>query len=406
MAVRTAELNESSKFSDDEWIATLRGLSTPALVFDETQLSRTLEVIHTLGSETSCQVLYALKACSLFGVLDFVVDYVDGFACSSLFESTLARSLVTNCQTVHFTSPGLRAEEVREIGETCDYVSLNSIGQWTRSRAALVHSSNCGIRVNPEISFACDERYNPCRKHSRLGVPMDKLMEATTARGGLLRGIRGVHIHNNCDSMNLGELLATVNHLESHLAPLLDKVDWINLGGGYLLCEADNRQAFRDAVRKLQSKYGLKVFIEPGAGIVRRSGYLIARVLDLFQRGTKQVGVLDTSVNHVPEVFEFQFQPDVIGHSEGAPHEYILTGSSCLAGDVFGEYAFDQPLEVGSRVVFSDAGAYTLVKAHMFNGINLPTIYALKENGELEMKKRFTYEDFANRCGVEPNVFV
>ena len=45
----------------------------------------------------------------------------------------------------------------------------------------------------------------------------------------------------------------------------------------------------------------------------------------------------------MPEVFEYSFEPDVAGHSDDAPHSYILAGASCLAGDVFGEYSFYEP---------------------------------------------------------------
>ena len=33
----------------------------------------------------------------------------------------------------------------------------------------------------------------------------------------------------------------------------------------------------------------------------------------------------------------------------------------------------------------------------MFNGVNLPTIYALTPGGELLTKRRYTYDDFAGR---------
>jgi len=41
-----------------------------------------------------------------------------------------------------------------------------------------------------------------------------------------------------------------------------------------------------------------------------------------------------------------------------------------------------------------------LAKAHMFNGINLPTVYARTPTGEFVLKRRFAYEDFASRCGM------
>ena len=84
--------------------------------------------------------------------------------------------------------------------------------------------------------------------------------------------------------------------------------------------------------------------------MVRSAGYLVASVIDMFRAGGKSIVVLDTTVNHVPEVFEYQFEPDVLGHDDDGEFEYRLAGSSCLAGDVFGEYAFPKRLRLGSRI--------------------------------------------------------
>ena len=100
------------------------------------------------------------------------------------------------------------------------------------------------------------------------------------------------------------------------------------------------------------------------------------------------------------EVLEFGYRPPVVADKEDGEHRYILAGCTCLAGDVFGEYAFDEPLAVGSRVIFPEQGAYSAVKWHWFNGVNLPTIHALTEDGQLVEKKRFTYDDFAAQCGA------
>ncbi|MGZ0247712.1 MAG: Rieske 2Fe-2S domain-containing protein, partial [Alphaproteobacteria bacterium] len=144
----------------------------------------------------------------------------------------------------------------------------------------------------------------------------------------------------------------------------------------------------------------LEVFVEPGTAIVRRSGFLVASVVDIFVSGNKSIAILDTTVNHWPEVFEFGFEPDVQGDMEDGVYEYILAGATCLAGDLFGTYAFNELLDVGSKVLFPDAGAYSLVKAHFFNGVNLPSVYALTEDGRFMLNTEFTFEDFARQCGV------
>ena len=69
-------------------------------------------------------------------------------------------------------------------------------------------------------------------------------------------------------------------------------------------------------------------------------------------------------------------------------------------GDKFGEYCFKTPINIGDRVVFGNVGAYSLVKAHMFNGINLPDVWCQMGDGRLELVKRYTYEDFLDKQGV------
>lgn len=384
----------------------LRRIETPAFVYEEERLEYAVRVLDRFGTEPGCQVLFALKPFTVCDALHLMVPHLDGFAASSLFEATLARDVIGDRGTVHITTPGFRADEMEAVADICDYVAFNSLSQWKRFSDEVSGKASCGLRVNPQLPFIKDDRYNPCRKHSKLGVPLDQLVVCLEDNPAGLKGVEGLLFHTNCDATDFSQLLATVRHVEAHLAALLHRVEWINLGGGYLFEEADDLTPFFEAVNLLRSRYHLTVFIEPGAAMVRRAGFLVSTVLDLFTSDGKTIAVLDTTVNHMPEVFEYQFAPDVIGDVEDGRYEYILAGCSCLAGDVFGDYAFNEPLELGSRVVFSNAGAYTLVKAHMFNGINLPAIYALTETGELVLKKRFTYEDFASRNGARQHAAI
>ena len=209
--------------------------------------------------------------------------------------------------------------------------------------------------------------------------------------------LQGILVHSNCESTDFRELAATVNLLRERVPSALERLSWVNLGGGYLFPEGAELAALIGAINGLRQDYGLEVILEPGAAFVRSAGYVVSTVLDVFDSGGKGVAVLDTTINHMPELLEFDFEPDVLGHDDCGQHEYILAGCTCLAGDVFGEYRFGSPLEIGDRVVFSNVGSYTLTKAHMFNGVNLPTIYALKGGGRLELLRQFDYQDYASR---------
>jgi carboxynorspermidine decarboxylase len=378
----------------------VQSVETPAFVLDERRLLRDLKAAARLRDECDFKLLYTLKPLCCEFVLELLARRVDGFACSSLFEARLAREVIDPRGTVHLTSPGLRDGELGELSELCDYITFNSISQLRRLGADLDGPEQVGVRVNPQFSLVSDERYDPCRRYSKLGIPLDRLARRWGRDPKLFQGVRGLQFHTNCDCSSFEPLYRTVQHVEESLRGLLGGLAWINLGGGYLLNSAKRTDLLAQAIERLRSRYGLVVFIEPGAALVRRAGYLVASVIDLFRAGGKSIAVLDTTVNHLPEVFEYQFEPDVAGHNDDGEFEYRLAGSSCLAGDLFGEYAFSKRLRIGSRVMFPDVGAYAMVKAHMFNGINLPAIYSVTRAGELVLRRRFTFEDFLSRFGA------
>ena len=384
----------NNEFTDE--LVTLQA-DTPFLIYDLPELSRSLDRARNCADQAGCKLLYSVKACSCGPVLKVIGRKAHGFSCSSPFEVLWAKECGQDDQSIHFTSPGIRTRDIEILAESCDYLAVNSTTQWDRLAKDCLSQTNLGIRLNPKLSFVEDKRYNPCRNHSKLGVGINQLRQYKANNKDALNGLTGLHFHSNCDSKDFEQLLATVSYLESQLGDYLKEIDWINLGGGYLFDSQKTPQELIDAVAILKSKSDLDVFIEPGAGIVRSCGFLVSSVIDLFESDGKMIAVLDTTVNHLPEVFEYQYTPDIVSEDLGGPHEYILAGSTCLSGDIFGEYTFDTELEMGQRIIFTDVGAYSQVKAHMFNGISLPDIYTRGVDGETEIEKRNSYVDFQSR---------
>ena len=379
-----------NKFSDE----------TPAFIYDESALRANCDVASKRINEAGCIPLYALKANPLFGVLDIIAEFVNGFSASSLFEAKLSKQVLGDRGVVHFVNPGIRYDEIVEIAQLCDSITLNSIDQWVEYRKVILDGPRCGLRVNPEMPLVQDARYNPCREDSKLGIPFPDLKYLQETQPSLLKGISGLHFHTNSEATDFSGLLATVRHMRDHLPALLDELEWVNIGGGYLFEVAESLDEFHMAVDLLKTTHGLQVISEPGTAMVRKSCYFVSSVIDILPGNGKKIAVLDTTVNHWPEVFEFGFDPDVWGHIENGDYEYILAGRTCLAGDLFGTYASNEPLEIGSKIVFLNAGAYSIAKCHYFNGVNLPSVYALTDDGEFLLKKRFTYEDFMNQMGA------
>ena len=370
-------------------------LLTPAFVYDEGHVFEKLELLSGVRKESGCQILYSVKALSFSTLLHSIARYVDGFSVSSLFEGRLAREVLGNSGSIHLTSPGIRTCDMQEISNICDYISFNSLNQFMHNRQ-WAKKLRCGVRVNPGLSFVTDERYDPCRKFSKLGVSLTELV-AVQSDQCFLKEISGIHVHSNCESENYTELEQTIDKLSRHQGELLAQMQWINLGGGYLLKDQGQLDVLSRLVKRLRQQYGLEVFFEPGKAVVDSSGYMVASVIDLFTSNGRKIAVVDTTVNHLPEVFEYQYSPQVLQDIPDGRYEYRVVGASCLSGDLFGDYRFDKELETGSRIIFSNVGAYMLVKANMFNGINLPGVYRMDRAGHLQQVKKYGYTDFRSR---------
>ena len=382
---------------------------TPAFVYDEARIIHTLDRLDRVRKASGLRVLYSVKAFPFAGALRLIRSRVDGFSVSSLFEARLASETAeTNGhphtkRSLHITTPGLRSREIDEIAARCDFISFNSLEQFERLAPRVAGQASIGLRINPKLSFLRDSRYDPCRPHSKLGIPVEELTRTLDRSPTLTSRIAGLHFHTAFESSSLAPLKATIARIENLLGRFTNGLEWINLGGGYLFDNPNDLDELSELVTALIQRYDSNIYIEPGKAIVGRAGYLVASVVDRFERDGKAIAVLDTGVNHLPEVFEYQKVPPLTEHRPDGTFEYSLVGSTCLAGDVFGDYRFHTPLNLGDRVAFPDVGAYSLIKANRFNGYDLPAIFAADPRGQLKTMKHFGYHDYRKQWQPDVN---
>jgi carboxynorspermidine decarboxylase len=362
--------------------------SSPAFVLDADEIINTLKVLNTLRHRCGCKVLYSIKSLPLSSVLEIAKPFVDGFSVSSLFEARLADEILAGQGVIHLTTPGIRQDEWDNMARLLTHISFNSLTQYQRFAFATQAQTSIGLRVNPKLSFVNDDRFDACRQYSKLGVGIDDLWQSSC-----LDQVQGLHIHNVFSATDFTPLIKTIEKLRSYFGKNLAQLDWLNLGGGYLFNQIKGNRPFIDLVNKLKNDFDLDIYIEPGKAVVGHAGYLVSTVIDSFVSDNKTVAILDTSVNHNPEVFEYQRQPEVHEHDPKGRYSIILAGCTCLAGDVFGEYRFSKPLAVGDKVVFKNVGAYSLIKANRFNGYNLPDIYMARDL-LVKKLKYYAYQDY------------
>lgn len=365
---------------------------TPCYVVDAGLLENNLKILHDVKIKAGCKVLLAQKAFSMFHFYPLIGRYLDGSAASGLYEAVLGREEMGG--EVHVFSPAFTEKEFSDVLKTADHIIFNSIGQWQRFAAAAQQSGKSfGIRINPEHSTQQHGIYDPCSPGSRLGVTLaafpDKLPD----------GIDGLHFHTLCEQ-NADALAATLDVVITKFGHLLKQAKWINLGGGHHITRPDyDRDLLISCIKNLKEKFGLEVYIEPGEAIALNAGFLVAEVIDFVENTGVTNAILDASAAcHMPDVIEMPYRPPVVGSGDAGEKKYTYRfgGPTCLAGDVIGDYSFDEPMKTGDRVVFGDMAIYTMVKNNTFNGMPLPAIYAF-DDGRLTLIKKFGYSDFKNR---------
>ena len=372
-------------------------VQTPAYVVDLSLLKQNLELLAHVQKEAGCKVLLALKGFAMFSTFPLVRQYLSGCCASGLNEALLAHHEFG--KEVHVYCPAYKEDEMRQILPIACHVSFNSLAQWRKFRPMLEAvgsgAPSPGLRVNPEHSEVEVALYDPCSPGCRLGTRASELENAD------VNGLEGLHFHALCEQ-DSDVLERMVQAVEQRFPRFLAQVKWVNMGGGHHITRPgyDIERLIR-VVREFREKHGVDVYLEPGEAIALNTGYLVTSVLDIVGEEGSQTAILDTSATcHMPDVLEMPYRPHIIGSDKPGElaHTYKLGGTSCLAGDVIGEYSFPEPLQTGQKLVFTDMAHYTMVKTSTFNGVPHPDIDTYDpETDELRVVRRFGYEDFRNR---------
>ena len=360
----------------------------------------------------------------------------------------------------HVYEPAFKDDEMEELCNICDHIVFNSIAQLEHHRsvwekAVKEKRLSVGLRINPEYSSDDSfEIYDPCSSGSRLGIRNQDMPQT------LPEGVEGIHFHNLCEQGfepleetflkverdfwrlfpqpritedydgyvykalgydeeefdDTGESLDDLEAIDGGCSRMEipsgvdeeytsiqqgNRIKWINLGGGHHITREDyDRDALIRLVSYIRDKYAIDVYLEPGEAIALEAGYLVTTVMDIVETDRMPVLILDTSAAcHMPDVLEMPYRPPLMNSEQPGEMNftYRLSSRTCLAGDIIGDYSFEDEKHIGDRLYFEDMAIYSFVKNNTFNGMPLPDLAIMHEDGEVEVLRHFGYEDFKTR---------
>ncbi|VGO19881.1 carboxynorspermidine decarboxylase [Pontiella sulfatireligans] len=370
-------------------------MKTPAFIVDEERIRRNCEVLASVKERTGCKILLALKGFAMWPLFPLIRGHLNGVCASSPWEARLGREEFGG--EVHAYAAAYSATDFAELLTLCDEIDFNSFAQWQRFKVRAgsgTRPTKFGLRINPECSTQDPEHaiYDPCAPKSRLGIRRQDF------EGQNLYGISGLHFHTLCEQ-NADDLETTLMSVEEQFGEFLPQMEWVNFGGGHHITRDDyDVDLLCKLINDFKAKYGAQVILEPGEAVALNAGVLVSTVLDVIDNDGA-IAILDVSCTcHMPDVLEMPYRPEIdgVGLPGEKAHSYKLAGLSCLAGDVIGDYSFDEPLQAGDQLVFQDMAHYSMVKTSFFNGIQHPAIGILR-NGEVETVREFSYKDYKRR---------
>jgi len=377
----------------------MQNIKTPYYLCDEKLLENNLKILDDVQKRSGAKIILALKGFAMFSTFPLVSKYLKGCTASGLYEARLAKEEFNrhNIQAeIHTYSPAFKEEEIEEIAKLSNHIVFNSPNQLdkfllkTKEINPNIHTS---LRINPEVSASPKDIYNPCGLYSRLGTTLKNVDESTLNR------LDGLNFHALCEQ-GVDALEEVLSAFERDFSKYFKNLKYINFGGGHHITKKGydiDRLVY--IIKEFRLKYQIDVYLEPGEAVGWESGYLVSTILDIFENGMN-IAILDTSAEaHMPDTLAMPYRADVrnSGIAGDKKYTYRLGGNTCLAGDVMGDYSFDEPLNIGDKIIFEDQIHYTFVKNTTFNGIKLPSLVIKRLGGTIEVVKEFGYEEYRSR---------
>ncbi len=369
-------------------------VKTPCYICEEKLLENNLKLLDYVQTQSGAKIILALKGFAMWGTFDLLKRYLRGCTASGLHEAILAKEEFA--KEVHTYSPAFKEEDIQSIAKISDHIVFNSPNQLFlyKDRVKAINPKiSISLRINPEYSESPVDIYNPCGMYSRLGTTL-KNFDAE-----VLNYVDGLNFHALCEQ-NVEALEKVLEAFEEKFAKYFKNLKYINFGGGHHITKKGyDVEKLIKIIKDFREKYSVDVYLEPGEAVGWETGVLVSSVLDIVHNGM-DIAILDTSAEaHMPDTLAMPYRADVRGSAMAGEKKYTyrLGGNTCLAGDIMGDYSFDEPLQIGDKIIFEDQIHYTFVKNTTFNGIKLPSLLIKRKNGTLEIVKEFGYEDYKNR---------
>lgn len=271
---------------------------------------------------------------------------------------------------------------VRDAGAMVNLDSLNQVARWQQMFPGTPFGIRCNIGGLIEAKKTRGGYF--IGPESRLGMTPEEFLSLAGNRQ-----IAGLHLYAGTDITDI-DYFSRCYDILADFAVQFPALTYLDVGGGFGLHDEDGREfdllrygIMADAFMKhVSRKLGrpIRLILEPGRLIGARAGWFVCRVIDIKQRGTRQlIGVNASSVQFPRPLFypDSARHPVTLLHADatlnGKPvHPASVCGCSTYSRDFLAHDVILPRAETGDIIVFGDAGSYCAAAYTHFLGFPQP----------------------------------
>lgn len=342
-------------------------------------------------------IFYAMKANGNLGVLKTLAAL--GAGVDTVSEGEIRKALLAGFPPARIVFSGVgksEAELAFAVAAGIHQINVETEGELdllSRVGARLGRRQEAVFRVNPDIGAGGHAKITTGSAENKFGVSHDEVGRLY-ARAANLPGVRmmGLALHIGSQIRETGPFEAAYAKMAGLVAALRGeghRVERLDLGGGLgIPYDQPNRpengpeqagpehgpgliEAYAAMVARATAGLDVALGFEPGRLIVGNAGILLARVLHLNPRPTKQFLVVDAAMNDLvrPAMYEayHAIWPVDEPAADARNAAYDVVGPICESGDTFATGRVLPALAPGALIAFMTAGAYGASMASTYN---------------------------------------
>jgi len=354
-------------------------VKTPALLVDRGGVkAKYLKLKYHLPE---VNIYYAVKANDHPDILSSLAEVGAGFEVASSRELELLRRLNVPPERIISSNP------VKPI-DFIDFAYKEGVNRFAVDSFVEVDKiARVAPRARVYVRITVPNEGSDWPLSRKFGVDLDtalSILEYSKNKGLVPVGIT-FHVGSQCNNLrNWFIAIKRSAYLWEKAREKGIKLLLLNMGGGIPVRYIQESLRVEDVayyVKGLLRKYfptsPYELQMEPGRGIVGDQGVMVVSVIGKADRGEEKWLYIDTGMfNGFAETLGGIRYP-VYTEKKGKLKEWVIGGVSCDSMDVLSKNVSLPEPEIGDRLFFLSAGAYTTVYASNFNGFPKPEIICL-----------------------------